>query len=84
MEYTFGKRLGEAGKMKSVYEIQQYLKRFGTIIYVGDRIGNLELMEAEIKELYQSQIMEPQEYQTAILILRHEIQMLKDQKKEQS
>ncbi|WP_042355158.1 YqgQ family protein [Bacillus rubiinfantis] len=70
--------------MKSVYEIQQYLKRFGTIIYVGDRIGNLELMEAEIKELYQSQIMEPQEYQTAILILRHEIQMLKDQKKEQS
>ncbi len=36
--------------MKSVYDIQQLLKKFGTIIYVGDRLGDLELMEMEIKE----------------------------------
>ncbi|MCH6266624.1 MULTISPECIES: YqgQ family protein [Neobacillus] len=64
--------------MKTVYEIQQFLKRFGTIIYIGDRVADLELMEAELKELYQSQLMEPKEYQTALLILRHEIQFLKE------
>ncbi|GHH96990.1 YqgQ family protein [Neobacillus kokaensis] len=68
--------------MKTVYEIQQYLKLFGTIIYIGDRIADLELMEAELKELYKSQLIETRDFQTALLILRHEIQMEKDKRKE--
>jgi uncharacterized protein YqgQ len=64
--------------MKTIYDIQQYLKRFGTIIYIGDRVADLELMEAELKELYESQLIEPKEYQTALLILRHEIQFQKE------
>jgi uncharacterized protein YqgQ len=64
--------------MKSVYEIQQFLKQYGTIIYIGDRIADLELMEAELKELNQSQLIEPKDYQTAILILRQEIQYQRD------
>lgn len=66
--------------MKTVYEIQQYLKKFGTIIYIGDRVADLELMESELKELYQSQLIEPREYQTALLILRHEIQLQKEKR----
>lgn len=66
--------------MKTIYEIQQFLKSFGTIIYIGDRVADLELMEAELKDLYQSQLIEPREYQTARLILRHEIQFLKEKK----
>ncbi|MGG0716501.1 YqgQ family protein [Robertmurraya massiliosenegalensis] len=64
--------------MKSIYDIQQFLKKFGTIIYVGDRIATLELMEEELKDLYQSQLIETKDFQTAILILRHEIRMLKE------
>ncbi|WP_066293502.1 YqgQ family protein [Bacillus sp. FJAT-29937] len=64
--------------MKTIYDIQQFLKKFGTFIYVGDRIADLELMEAEIKELYQAQLIETKDYQMAILLLRHEIQHLKD------
>ncbi|MBS4191289.1 YqgQ family protein [Bacillus sp. FJAT-49705] len=64
--------------MKTIYDIQQLLKRFGTIIYIGDRVADLELMEAEIKELYQSQLIETKDYQTAILLLRHEAQFLKE------
>jgi uncharacterized protein YqgQ len=67
--------------MKSVYEIQQFLKQYGTIIYIGDRIADLELMEAELKELNQSQLIEPKDYQTAILILRQEIQYQRDKAK---
>ncbi len=59
--------------MKSVYDIQQLLKKFGTIIYVGDRLGDLELMEMEIKELYVAKFIDPIVYQQAILIVRHEI-----------
>ncbi|MEH7743814.1 YqgQ family protein, partial [Neobacillus drentensis] len=50
--------------MKTIYDIQQFLKRFGTLIYIGDRVADLELMEMELKELYQSQLIEPREFQT--------------------
>ncbi|WP_066064249.1 YqgQ family protein [Neobacillus soli] len=64
--------------MKTIYEIQQFLKSFGTIIYIGDRVADLELMESELKELYQSQLIEPREFQTALLILRQEIRFQKE------
>jgi uncharacterized protein YqgQ len=64
--------------MKSIYDIQQLLKQYGTIIYIGDRIADLELMEAELKELYHAQLIEPKEYSTALLILRHEIRFLRE------
>jgi len=64
--------------MKTIYDIQQFLKRFGSLIYIGDRVADLELMEMELKELYQSQLIEPREFQTALLILRHEIQFQKE------
>ena len=64
--------------MKTIYDIQQFLKRFGTIIYVGDRQADLELMEAELSELYQSQLIDNMEFQTALFLLRHEIQFEKE------
>ncbi|MBO1512324.1 YqgQ family protein [Metabacillus bambusae] len=63
--------------MKTIYDVQQLLKRYGTIIYIGDRIADLELMEDEIKHLYQSNLIEPKDYQMAILLLRQEVQRLK-------
>ena len=63
--------------MKTIYDVQQFLKKFGIFIYIGDRIADLELMEAEIRELYQSQLMDTQDYQMAILLLRHEAEFLK-------
>jgi uncharacterized protein YqgQ len=67
--------------MKTIYDIQQFLKRFGTIIYIGERVADLELMELELQELYQSQLIEPREFQTAQLILRQEIQFQKEKVK---
>lgn len=66
--------------MKTIYDIQQYLKKFGTLIYIGDRIADLELMEAEVQELYRSKLMDPKEFQSAILLLRQEIRLLKEEK----
>ncbi|MBS8264892.1 DUF910 family protein [Mesobacillus boroniphilus] len=64
--------------MKTIYDIQQFLKKFGTFIYIGDRVADLELMRAELKELYNSQLIETKDYQSAILLLRHEIRMEKE------
>jgi uncharacterized protein YqgQ len=64
--------------MKTIYDIQQFLKTFGTIIYIGERVADLELMEMELQELYQSQLIEPREFQTVQLILRQEIQFQKE------
>ncbi|MGM0874256.1 MAG: YqgQ family protein [Bacillota bacterium] len=63
--------------MKTIYDIQQLLKKYGTIIYIGDRIADLELMEEEIKQLFQSNLIEPKVYQMAILLLRQEVQKLR-------
>lgn len=67
--------------MKTIYDVQQFLKQFGVFIYVGNRIADLELMEMEIREIYKSQLMDPKDYQMAILLLRHEIESLKDKEK---
>lgn len=64
--------------MKTIYDIQQFLKRFGTIIYIGDRVSDLVLMEEELKELHLSQMIDSREYAAARLILRHEIQFEKE------
>jgi uncharacterized protein YqgQ len=73
--------LNNAGEtMKTVYDVQQLLKKYGTIIYVGDRLADLELMEEEIKELYQSQLIDVKEYQMAILLLRQEAQIEREKR----
>ncbi|PGU05853.1 YqgQ family protein [Bacillus cereus] len=59
--------------MVSIYDIQQLLKKFGTIIYTGDRIADLQLMQDELRELNQSQLIDPQDYQTALFLLKQEI-----------
>ncbi|KKI88617.1 hypothetical protein WQ54_30970 [Bacillus sp. SA1-12] len=63
--------------MKTVYDVQQLLKKFGTIIYIGDRIADLELMEDELRQIYQSNLIDPKDFQMAILLLRQEVQRLK-------
>ncbi|WP_085508868.1 YqgQ family protein [Thalassobacillus devorans] len=67
--------------MKTIYDIQQLLKKFGTFIYIGDRLADLELMEEEIKELHQAQCMSNEDYQMAILLLRSEAARERDRLK---
>lgn len=56
--------------MKTLYDVMQLLKNFGTVIYTGDRQADLDLMEDEIKELYKQQFISSKDFSTALLILR--------------
>lgn len=58
--------------MNSIYDLQQLLKRYGTFIYTGDRLGDIELIEMEIDELYRMKFIEIKDYQTAKLLLKKE------------
>ncbi len=58
--------------MKSMIDIYDLLKQYGTFIYTGDRLGDLILMEDEIRELYKSQVLDIKDFQMALLIIRQE------------
>ncbi|WP_337249659.1 YqgQ family protein [Virgibacillus halodenitrificans] len=66
-------------KMKSMYDIRQLLKKFGTYIYTGNKIGDLELMEMEIEELQKYGFIQKEDYISAKLLLRKEMAIIRDQ-----
>ncbi|WP_077357988.1 YqgQ family protein [Virgibacillus halodenitrificans] len=66
--------------MKSMYDIRQLLKKFGTYIYTGNKMGDLELMEMEIEELQQYGFIQKEDYISAMLLLRKEMAIIRDQK----
>ena len=48
--------------MESLYDVQQLLKQFGIIVYVGKRIWDIELMQIELKKLYDSRLVDRDTY----------------------
>ncbi|MBO2534996.1 MULTISPECIES: YqgQ family protein [Rummeliibacillus] len=58
--------------METVYDVMQFLKRFGTFIYTKNRVGDLQLMEIDLMELYKGGLIEAREFQSARHILRTE------------
>ncbi|MBA4543640.1 YqgQ family protein [Thermoactinomyces sp. CICC 10521] len=60
--------------METVTDIQKLLKRFGTVIYTGDRQGDLELMQDEIRELKEIGAIDSETYLKAALILQRRLQ----------
>jgi uncharacterized protein YqgQ len=64
--------------LTSIYDIQQLLKKFGTIIYTGDRVADLELMADELHELHEAKLIEATIYEAASFVLRQEMQKQKD------
>lgn len=58
--------------MKTLYDVQQLLKGFGIIIYVGKRIYDIELMTLELKKLFEHRLIDKEVYMTAWSILKRE------------
>ena len=58
--------------MKTLYAVQQFLKKFGIINYVGKRLYDIELMKIELKRIYDAGLMEKLDYLEAEAVLRRE------------
>ncbi|MCD8823508.1 YqgQ family protein [Mammaliicoccus sciuri] len=55
--------------MNNLYDVQQLLKKFGYIIYFKDEKDQLEMMEQEIKAMYQSMLIDKETFLQARLII---------------
>ena len=66
--------------MKTLYDVQQLLKQFGIVVYLGKRLYDIEMMKIELEALYQNGLIDKENYLIAELILRreHRIEMEKE------
>jgi uncharacterized protein YqgQ len=62
--------------MTTMYELRQFLQKHGAFIYTGDRAGDLELFEMELRQLYDWDMIDIKTLQQGLLILRKEINEL--------
>lgn len=67
-------------KMLDIYEL---LKTYGTYIYTRDPIGDLMLMEDEIREMYKANVLDIKDYQMALLLIRQEVTRLRVEQNKQ-
>ncbi|WP_288226501.1 YqgQ family protein [uncultured Enterococcus sp.] len=58
--------------MESLHDVQQLLKQFGIYVYVGKRIYDIELMQIELKNLYESRVIDRDTYLRGWAILKRE------------
>ncbi|MFR2165436.1 MAG: YqgQ family protein [Streptococcus salivarius] len=58
--------------MKTLYDVQQLLKQFGIVVYLGKRLYDIEMMKIELEALYQNGLVDKDNYLTAN-DLRHDI-----------
>lgn len=64
-------------KMKTAYDVQLFLKRFGCFVYFGDRELELEFMMEELKEMLLSNLIEKEQWAQAMSILQNELTNIK-------
>ena len=58
--------------MKTFYDVQQFLKRFGIIVYMGNAYMILKLMKLELSRIYDAGLMDKLDYLEAEAVLRRE------------
>lgn len=58
--------------MKTLYDVQQLLKQFGVVVYLGKRLYDIEMMKIELEALYQNALIDKENYLIAEMILRRE------------
>ena len=61
--------------MKTLYDVQQLLKQFGVVVYLGKRLYDIEMMKIELEALYKNALIDKENYLIAEMILRHEHQI---------
>ena len=69
--------------MRTLYDVQQLLKQFGIIVYLGNRLSDIEMMKIELEALYQNGLIDKDNNLSAEMILRHEHRIEMEKENEQ-
>ena len=59
--------------MENFYDLQQFLKTFGIIIYMKNRKHTLSMVEYEVRELRRIELISKEEFLRAMLIIKQEV-----------
>lgn len=58
--------------MKTLYDVQQLLEKYGVMVHVGKRIWDIELMALELDNINRAHLISQHDYLIAKLILQRE------------
>ncbi|MCH4123480.1 MAG: YqgQ family protein [Levilactobacillus sp.] len=58
--------------MKTLYDVQQLLKKFGIYVYIGRRLFDIEVMALELDHLRQARVVDDSTFVQAKIVLTHE------------
>ena len=61
--------------MQTFYDLQQFLKSFGILIYMKVRKHTLSMVEYEVRELRRLELISKEEFLRAMAIIKHEINL---------
>ena len=69
--------------MKTLYDVQQLVEKYGILVHVGKRIWDIELMALELDNINKAGLIDRIDYMVAKLILRkeHRIEELNEKRK---
>ena len=72
--------------MKTLYDVQQLLEKYGILVHIGKRIWDIELMALELDNINKAGLIDQHDYMMAKLILRREyrIEELNEKKKDKN
>lgn len=69
---------------RTLYDVQQLLKKFGTFVHLGKRMWDIELMSIEVKRLYENGMIEKKTFINAQMVLKSEHRKEEKREKERS
>lgn len=58
--------------MKTYYDVQQLLRRFGILVYMGNRLYDIEMSRIELEKVHEQSLIETGDFLAADLVLRQE------------
>ena len=70
--------------MKTLYDVQQLLEKYGILVHIGKRIWDIELMALELDNINKAGLIDQHDYMMTKFILRREyrIEELNEKKKD--
>ncbi|GEO78266.1 YqgQ family protein [Companilactobacillus mindensis] len=69
---------------RTLYDVQQLLKRYGTFIHLGKRLWDIELMFIEVKRLYEDKMIDKKTFISAQMVLKREHRIEEKKEKDRS
>lgn len=59
-------------KLTDYLSVIKLLKRFGIFIYTGNKIDDIELIQSELRDMYEYGLLLKEDYLKALLIVKNE------------